>query len=82
MPWGKHRKVQNFSIPIEKKVTNVDKDGTESVVTILYNIKFFDNARLIAISLSNLIDNLAEKIHKIKCKIVIVFLNMKVLRII
>ena len=42
------------------------KDGNKSVVTISYEIKFIDNARFMASSLSNLIDNLTEEIHKIK----------------
>ena len=33
-----------------------------------YNLQFIDSARLIASSLSNLVDNLSEGIHKIKCK--------------
>ena len=61
-------KYKTFSIPIEKEVTNIDKDGNESVVTISYKIKFIDSARFVASSLSNLGDNLAEGIHKIKCK--------------
>ena len=28
------KKYKNFSVPIEKEVTNIDKDGNESVVTI------------------------------------------------
>ena len=34
MSWGKHRKVKKVSVPVEKKVTNTDKDGDGSVVTI------------------------------------------------
>ena len=86
-------KYKNFSVPKEKEVTNIDKDGNESIVTISYKMKFIDSARFMASSLSNLDDNLAEGIHKIKCKNcdsflkyesvkddLIVFLNMKVSR--
>ena len=31
-----------FSVPIEKEVTKIDKDGNESVVTISYKIKFIE----------------------------------------
>ena len=69
MSWGKYRKVQDLFVSIENKVTKIDdKDGNESVVTISYKTKFIDSARFIASSLSNLVDNLAEGIHKIKCK--------------
>ena len=54
---------KTFSIPMEKEVTNIDKDGN-----ISYNIKFINSARFMASSLSNLVDNLAEGIHKIKFK--------------
>ena len=60
MSWGKHRKVQTFSVPIEKKVVNIDKDGNESVVTISYKIRFIDSAKFMTSSLSNLVDNLTE----------------------
>ena len=61
-------KYKTFSVPIEKEVTNIDKVGNESVVTISYKIKYIDSARFVATALSNLVDNLAEAIHKIKCK--------------
>ena len=71
-------KYKTFSVPIDKEVTKADKDGNEIVITIIYKIKFINNARLMSSSLLNLVDNLAEGIHKIK--IMIVFLNMKVSR--
>ena len=55
-------------MPKEKEVTKIDKDVNESVVTISYKVKFIDNPRFMATSLSNLVDNLTEEIHKIKCK--------------
>ena len=56
------------SIPIEKEVIKIDKDGNESVVTISYEAKLIDSERFMATSLSNLVDNVTEGIHKIKCK--------------
>ena len=53
-------KFKTFSVPIEKEVTKIDKDGNESVVTISYKVKFIDSARFMASLLSNLIDDLAE----------------------
>ena len=68
MSWGKFWKVQTFSVPIEKKITKINKYGNESVVTVSYKIKFIDSARFMTSSLSNLVDNLTEGIHKIKRK--------------
>ena len=68
MSWGKHRKYKTFSVTIEKEVTKFEKDGNESVVTKSYKVKFIDTARITASSLSNLVDDLAEGIHKVKCK--------------
>ena len=62
-------KYKTFSILEEKEVTNIDKYGNESIVNISYKIKFIDSARFMASSLSNLVDNLAEVIQKIKCKV-------------
>ena len=61
-------KYKTCSVPIEKKVTKIDKDGNESVAAISYKIKFTDNERFMTNLLSNLVDNLAEGIHKIKWK--------------
>ena len=57
-------KYKTLSVPIEKEVTHIDKDGNESVVIICFKIKFTDNAKLMASSLSNLI----EGIRKVECK--------------
>ena len=61
-------KYKTFSVPIEKEITKIDKDGNESVVTISYKMKFVDTARFMATLLSNLVDNLTEGNHKVKCK--------------
>ena len=61
-------KYKTFSVPIKKEFTKIDKDGNERFVTISYKIKFIDGTRFMASSLSNLADNLEERIHKIKCK--------------
>ena len=61
-------KYKTFSVPIEKEVSNIDKDGNESVVTISYKIKFIDSPRFMVTLLSILVDNLRKGIHKIKCK--------------
>ena len=62
------KKYKTFSVPIEKEVTKIDKDGHENFVTIYYKIKFIDTARFMATSLSNLVDDLTERIYKVKCK--------------
>ena len=61
-------KYKTFSVSVKKRIIKIDKEGNESVKTILYKIKFIDSARLMASSLSNLVDKLTERIHKIKCK--------------
>ena len=55
-----------FSVPIENEVTRIDKNCEEITKTISYRLQFIDNARFMARSLSNLVDNLVEGIHKIK----------------
>ena len=68
MTWRKNRKVQNFFSSNKKRNKKNDKDGNEDNTTISYKIKFIDTARLIASPLSNLVDSLADKNRKIKCK--------------
>ena len=53
---------------IEKEIRKADKDGIEGITTVSYKITFVDSARFMASSLSNLVDNLSEGIHEIKCK--------------
>ena len=57
-----------FSVPIENEVIKVDKGGNENIKTISYKIKFIDRPRFMASSLSSHVDNIAEGIHKVKCK--------------
>ena len=61
-------KYKTFSVPVEKEVTKIKKNGNESVFTISYKITFIDSARFMATSLSNLVDNLTIGIYKIECK--------------
>ena len=66
---GEHtEKYITFSVSIEKVVPRIDKKGKEITKTISYRLQFIDSARFMASSLSNLVNNLAEEIHKIKCK--------------
>ena len=64
-----------FPVHQKKEVIKINKDGNESDVTISYKIKFIDCARVMAISLSNLVDNQTEGIDKIKCKDCVCFLE-------
>ena len=57
-----------FTVPIEEEVTRINKNGEEITKNISCILQFNDSARFMANSLSNLINNLSELIHKIKCK--------------
>ena len=50
------RTYKNLSIPIEKEVINIDKNGNKSIVTISCKIKFIDSAIFMATLFSNLVD--------------------------
>ena len=53
---------------MEKEVKRIDKNGEKVTKAISYRLKFIDSARFMANSLSNLVNNLAEGIHRIECK--------------
>ena len=57
-----------FSVPIERQVTRTDENGGKITKNVSFRLKFIDSARFMASSLSNLVNNLAKEIHKIKCK--------------
>ena len=64
----KTKKSKTFFCSNKKRITKIDEDGNESFVKISYKIKVIDSARFMASSLSNLVDNPTEGIHKIKYK--------------
>ena len=64
----KKEKYKTFSALIKKKIVKIDKDDNKTDETISYKVKFIDNVRFMARLLSNLVDNLTEGIHKIKCE--------------
>ena len=57
-----------FTGLIGKEVTIIDKIGEETIKNITYIWQFIDSSRSMASSLSNLVNNLYEGIHEIKCK--------------
>ena len=57
-----------FTVPKEKEVTRIDKNGEKTTKNISYILQFIDSARFMASSLSNLVNNLSEIIHRIKCE--------------
>ena len=58
-----------FTVPIEKEVTRIDKNGEEITKNISYILQFIDSARFMASSLSNFVYNLSDGVHRIKCKL-------------
>ena len=59
-----------LTVPIEKEVTKIDKNGEEITTNISYILQLIDSTRFTASSLSNLINNFSEGVHRIKCKYV------------
>ena len=84
-------KYRAFAGAIEKEVARIDKNGEEVTKSISCNLQFIDSTRFMAISLSNLVNNLSEGIRRTKCKyrydckkcekcIVTVFLDTQILK--
>ena len=63
----KHWKVHNLYSSNEKEVTRIDKIG-EVTKNISYILQFIDSVRFMASCSSNLVNNLSEGNHEIKCK--------------
>ena len=57
-----------FTVPLEKEVTKIDKNGEQITKNISYILQFIDSAKFMASSLSNLVNNLSEVIYRIQCK--------------
>ena len=57
-----------FIVKIEKEVTKIDENEKEITESKFYRLQFIDSARFMETLLSNLVNNLAEEIQKIKCK--------------
>ena len=55
-------------MPVEKEVTRIDKNGQEVRKNASHILKFIDSARFMTSTLSNLVNNLSEWIHRVKCK--------------
>ena len=55
-----------FTVPIEKEVTRIDKNGEKITKNLSYILQFIDSTRSMASSLLNLVNNLSEGIHRIK----------------
>ena len=64
----KHWKIHNITVPIEIEVRRINKNWEEITKNMSYILEFINSARFLARSLSNLVNNLSEGIHKIKCK--------------
>ena len=61
----------NFFVLIKKEIERIGKnreETTKNISSISYKLQSIISAKFLASSLSNLTDNLAERIHKIKRK--------------
>ena len=56
-----------FSVPYKKEITKKQKNGNDKIIKISYKRKFIDSFRFMSTSLSNLVDDLSERLHSDKC---------------
>ena len=63
----KPRKYITFSVPMAKEVIRIGKNGEEITKILSYRVQFIDNARFMEVSLSGRLNNIADRIHWIKC---------------
>ena len=75
------KKHNTFTVPLEKEVKRIDKNGEQIIKTISYRTKILANARFITSSLSNLVNKLADIIHEVKCKTNTVIKNVKIAKL-
>ena len=62
-------KLCNYSYSSNRKeVERIDENGEKIPKIICYILQFIDSARIMASSLSDLVNNLSEGINRIKCK--------------
>ena len=57
-----------LTVSIEKDVTRIDENGEKITKSLSYILQFIDSARFMVSLLSNIVNNLSEGIHKIKCE--------------
>ena len=57
-----------FTVPIEKEATIIEKKMEKKIQKMSYIWQFIDSSRFMASSLSNIVNNLSEGIHKTNCK--------------
>ena len=60
------KKYITFAVPIEKEATRIDKNR-EEIKNMCYILPFIDSTRFMVSSLSNIVNNLSEGNHGIKC---------------
>ena len=65
----KYSKIHNFYSLNREKVTRIDKNGEKIVKNVSYMLQCTDSARFMANSFLNLVNNLSEGLHWIRCKL-------------